>query len=219
MGGGGGGVPARGHGSGSVVNRPPDLARSVETALSAHPHVRGVQLVGSRASGTPTALSDWDFTVHVDEFSSIEDDLPSLVSQLEPLAQQWDRLGPTEYSCYMLMLPGPVKVDLIFPGVPHHPEPPWEVNSSTLVGIDDHFWDWILWLAAKRLAGRHRLVEQQLATMHRHLLQPMGVDAVPESIQDAVARYLAARERLESRFGIHIPRRLELEVRPVVEGA
>lgn len=187
--------------------------------MSSHPHVVSVQLVGSRASGTATALSDWDFTVRVDDFPAVESALPALVAGLEPLARQWDRLGPTEYRCYMLMLPGPEKVDLIFPGVPHRPEAPWEVNRDTLPGIDQHFWDWILWIAAKRLAGRDELVREQLATMSHHLLQPMGVREVPGSIRESVTAYLTARERLESRFRIGVPRRLEREVRPVVLGA
>lgn len=194
----------------------PDLARSVEEAVTAHPHVVSVQLVGSRASGTATALSDWDFTVEVDDFPSVESDLPSLVSELEPLAQQWDRLGPTEYRCYMLMLPGPAKVDLIFPGVAHRPSPPWQVSADTLPGIDAHFWDWILWMTSKRSAGKGRLVAEQLASMSHHLLQPMGVPEVPDSIGEAVVAYVTARDRLETRFEVTIPRRLEREVRPVV---
>jgi Nucleotidyltransferase domain len=187
--------------------------------MLSHPHVLSVHLVGSRARGTATPLSDWDFTVRVDDFASVAPALPSLVSVLEPLAQQWDRLGPVDYSCYMLMLAGPVKIDLIFPDVPHRPEPPWAVEPGTLPGIDAHFWDWTLWLAAKRAAGRTRLVAEQLTSMSHHLLRPMGVDTVPGSIQDAVDTYLAARGRLESRFDIRIPRRLEGEVRPVVERA
>ncbi len=194
----------------------PDLARSVEQALTAHPHVRGVQLVGSRAAGTATDLSDWDFTVEVDDFPSVETALSSLVAELDPLAEQWDRLGPTEYRCYMLMLPGPVKVDLIFPGVSHRPAPPWEVDAESLAGIDAHFWDWILWLASKRSAGKDRLVREQLTTMSEHLLQPMGVAEVPRSIEEAVAAYDEARARLEERFGVSVPRRLDQEVRPMV---
>jgi len=187
--------------------------------MTVHPHVVSVRLVGSRASGTATALSDWDFTVQVDEFPSVESALPSLVSELEPLAQQWDRLGPTDYRCYMLMLPGPAKVDLIFPGVPHRPAPPWQVDADTLPGIDAHFWDWVLWMAAKRSAGKDQLVGEQLSAMSHHLLQPMGVREVPGSIEEAVSAYLTARERLEKRFDVRIPRRLEREVRPVVVGA
>jgi hypothetical protein len=199
-----------------VSRRPDDLPRSVEQALTVHPHVLRVQLVGSRAAGTATDLSDWDFTVEVDDFPSVESALPSLVSELDPLAEQWDRLGPTEYRCYMLMLPGPVKVDLIFPGVPHRPAPPWEVDADPLAGIDAHFWDWILWLASKRSAGKDRLVREQLAAMSEHLLQPMGVAEVPRSIEEAVAAYDGARARQEERFGVSVPRRLDREVRPVV---
>ncbi len=36
----------------------------------------------------------------------------------------------------MLMLRGPVKVDLIFPDVPRALEPPWTVSADTLEAID-----------------------------------------------------------------------------------
>jgi len=47
-----------------------------------------------------------------------------------------------------------VKIDLIF-DQPHAAlPPPWQVTASTLAGIDDHFWDWALWLWSKPAAGR-----------------------------------------------------------------
>ena len=79
--------------------------------------------------------------------------LPELVAPLEPLAQQWDRLSP--HACYMLMLRGIGKVDLIF-DEPWESSPPWEVSAETLRGIDDHFWDWTIWLAAKEGLGSKR---------------------------------------------------------------
>jgi hypothetical protein len=175
-----------------------------------------VELVGSRARGTPTPLSDWDFAVEVNDFAGVTADLPALVAELEPLSQQWDRLGPDDYCCYMLMLAGPVKIDLIFLGVPHRPEPPWEVAPETLDGIDQHFWDWVLWMTAKEQGGKDELVRQELRKMSEHLLKPMGVDRVPGSIQAATVEYLSARERLESSLGVHVPRRVELEVLPVL---
>jgi hypothetical protein len=44
-------------------------------------------------------------------------------------------------------------VDLIFTE-PHAVLPAWQVTAATLPGIDDHFWDWMLWLAAKQQAGK-----------------------------------------------------------------
>jgi predicted nucleotidyltransferase len=196
-----------------------DIAAVVRIALLRHPHVMAVELVGSRARGTPSPLSDWDFTVDVNDFAGDTADMPALVAELEPLSQQWDRLGSDDYCCYMLMLPGPVKIDLIFPGVPHRPEPPWEVAPDTLDGIDQHFWDWVLWMAAKEQSGKGALVRQELTKMSEHLLEPMDVDRVPRSIHTATVEYLSARERLESALGVHVSRRLELEVLPVLHTA
>jgi predicted nucleotidyltransferase len=196
-----------------------DIAAVVRTALLGHPHVVAVELVGSRARGTPSPLSDWDFTVEVSDLAGATADMPALVAELEPLSQQWDRLGPDDYCCYMLMLAGPVKIDLIFPGVPHRPEPPWKVAPDTLDGIDQHFWDWALWMAAKEQGLRDELVLQELRKMSQHLLKPMGVDRVPGSIHAATVEYLAARERLESSLGVHVARRVELEVLPVLRTA
>jgi predicted nucleotidyltransferase len=198
------------------------IVAAVRTALLRHPDVIAVQLIGSRARGTPTPSSDWDFAVEVNDFAGLTADLPALVAELEPLSQQWDRLGPDDYCCYMLMLAGPVKIDLIVLGVPHRPEPPWEVAPETLDGIDQHFWDWALWMTAKEQGGKDELVRQELRKMSEHLLKPMGVDRVPGSIHAATVEYLAARERLESSLGVHVSRRaervgLDLRTHPEVE--
>jgi predicted nucleotidyltransferase len=192
-----------------------DLAPLVRAALEGHPHVLGVEPVGSRATGTPVPLSDWDFVVHTDDVEAIARDLPALVAELEPLAAQWDRLGPPEYSCYMLFLEGPVKVDLVV-HVPHELEPPWEVTGETLDGIDRHFWDWTLWMASKRQRGENELVGEQLELMSEHLLRPLGIDEVPASIEGAIAAYRGARDRREVEFGVTVPRGLEREVLRVV---
>jgi hypothetical protein len=160
-------------------------------------------------------LSDWDFVIRADDLDAVARDLPALVTELEPLAAQWDRLGPPEYSCYMLMLPGPAKVDLIV-HVPHELEPPWSVTAETLEGIDRHFWDWTLWMASKRQRGQDALVGRQLELMSEHLLRPLGVADVPASIEDAIAAYRAARDRRETELGGAVPRRLEREVLRVV---
>jgi predicted nucleotidyltransferase len=205
--------------SARTVREERDIAAAVRTALLRHPHVIAVELVGSRARGTPSPLSDWDFTVEVNDVAGVTADMPALVTELEPFSQQWDRLGPDDYCCYMLMLAGPVKIDLIFPGVPHRPEPPWEVAPDTLDQIDQHFWDWVLWMAAKEQSGKGDLVRQELTKMSEHLLRPMDVDRVPRSIHAAIVDYLSARERLESALGVHVSRRLELEVLPVLHRA
>jgi hypothetical protein len=194
-----------------------DIAASIESLLLPHPAIRGVELVGSRADGSPTSLSDWDFVVVTDRFDDVARALPELVTPLDPLAQQWDRIS--DYPCYMLMLERPVKVDLIFPEEPYESLPPWTVSADTLGGIDQHFWDWILWLASKREKGQDQLVQSELVKMRDHLLRPMGVDRVPESIETAVERYRSARDARGREFGLRVTRRRERAVLSVLPDA
>jgi hypothetical protein len=183
-----------------------DIPYRVTKVVSAHPDVRRVALVGSRAGGKPTALSDWDFRIHTTKPSAVARDLPGLVAPLQPLAAQWDRLA--EHATYMLVLPGPIKIDL-FPGDERHEvQPPWEPSPANLAAIDAHCWDWILWLGGKSLNGEADLVADELAKMHRHLLGPLGVASVPATVGDAVDEYRRARHRLEERWGIAVPRAL-----------
>ena len=194
-----------------------DIAALIETALLPHPAIRGVELVGSRADGSPTPLSDWDFVVVTDRFDDVARALPELVTPLDPLAQQWDRIS--DYPCYMLMLEGPVKVDLIFAEEPYESLSPWTVSADTLDRIDQHFWDWILWLASKREKGQNELVRRELVKMRDHLLGPLGIDRVPASIESAVERYRSARGEREREFGLRVTRRRERAVLSVLPNA
>lgn len=187
---------------------------SVRAVLLPHPDIRAVELVGSRAGGSPTPSSDWDFVVVTERFDEVGRALPALVAELEPLGQQWDRISA--YPCYMLLLAGPVKVDLIFPDEPFESLPPWTVSAETLDGIDQHFWDWILWLASKREKREDELVRRELIKLRDHLLGPLGVDRVPGSIGAAVDGYRAARDEREREFGVEVSRRREREVLPVL---
>ena len=194
-----------------------DVARDVPRALARHPAVRDVRLAGSRAAGEAHELSDWDFAVETDDFAPLERDLPALVEPLRPLAQQWDPYS--DLACYMLMLRGPTKVDLIFPGQPRAWSSAWEATPETLAAIDRHFWDWSLWLEQKRRHGRSGQLEKSLGDLYELLLRPLGVRTRPASIEDAVASYLVAREERERTYGLRVPRELEHEVRPVVAPA
>jgi hypothetical protein len=191
-----------------------DLEARVRHALVARPHVGSVSLVGSRARGTSSPLSDWDFVIETDAFDEVARDLPGAVAALDPIAQQWDRIS--DYPCYMLMLVGPVKVDLIFPGRPYASLPPWTVSTETLDGIDQHVWDWVLWLVSKHEKGEDELVMRELGKMFDHLLGPMGADEAPASITEAVATYRSLRDRREREFGVRVTRVREREVLPVV---
>jgi hypothetical protein len=112
----------------------------------------------------------------------------------------------------MLMLRGVGKVDWIF-DEPWESSPPWTVSAETLHGIDDHFWDWTIWLASKDRAGKREFVESELRKMYEHLLVNMGVEGVPARVADAVAVYSAARAEAEKRLNVTVPRSVEDEVR------
>jgi hypothetical protein len=189
-----------------------DLAGRIIASVAPHPAVRSIKLVGSRAEGRASELSDWDFLVDSNDFADLADALPRLLTPLDPLAQQWDRLSP-EY-CWMLILRGPTKVDLIFPDEPHTNEPPWEPNHRNLGAIEAHFWDWMLWLRGKEASGKADLLEREFDKLFDHMLAPLGVEHRPSSITDAITHYQAARNRAERRFGVTVSREIENAVAP-----
>jgi hypothetical protein len=191
-----------------------NLGELVPALVGAHPSVRSIGLTGSRADGTAHEFSDWDFAVETGDFPRIADELPRLVEPLRPLAAQWDRYS--DHACYMLMLRGPAKVDLLFPNERQDWAAAWEPSADTLVAIDHHFWDWILWLEQKRRAGKDNAVTKSLGDMHRLMLEPMGARTLPDSIPDALDTYLRRRAALEDRFGVHVPHDLQDEVQPVL---
>ena len=191
-----------------------DIGEAVVAAVARHPGVVRIKLVGSRAEGCATRWSDWDFGVWTSDFGAVSAALPELLAPVEPLFQQWDRLG--EEYCWMLLLAGPVKVDLIFSDEPHAKEPPWSLEPDTLEGIDGHFWDWMLWLRGKEAAGKSELVAVELGKLFEHLLAPLGVERPPSSIAEAVASYRAERGRAERRFGVAVSSEVELAVAPAL---
>jgi predicted nucleotidyltransferase len=182
-------------------------------AVERHPAVRDVRLVGSRAEGRANAHSDWDFVVETDDFAAVAPAMAKLCEPLAPLAQQRDRLSDT--FCWMVIVPGPHKLDFIF-AEPHEHEPPWRPAADNLVALDAHFWDWALWLSSKVAAQKTELVGEELAKLFTHVLAPVGLETAPQSLDDAVASYVAARDQLERVLGVDVPRDLEREVRPVV---
>jgi hypothetical protein len=175
--------------------------------------VRSIRLVGSRATGRARPHSDWDFRVEARHFDAVAGALPELLAPLEPLAEQWDRLSDEQ--CWMLILRGPVKVDLIFPEHPHVHEPPWVPSADNLEAIDAHLWDWLLWLRSKR----GELVARELDKLFVHLLRPLGVERVPSSVTEAIELYRPARDALAARLGCVISPALEAEVAPALASA
>jgi hypothetical protein len=192
------------------------LDQRVIEVIGAHSLVRSIELVGSRAEGGATAHSDWDFGIETDDFAALADELPALCATLNPIAQQWDRLS-SRY-CWMLMLPGPRKIDLIFADQPHQLEPPWEPTPKNLIGIDLHFWDWMLWLSSKEAAGKHDLVASELEKLYQHLLAPLGAEQAPLAVPAAVTAYRHVRAEAERHFAVQVPRNLEHAVASAVTG-
>jgi hypothetical protein len=176
--------------------------------------VRAVRLVGSRATGQARPDSDWDFRVETRDFEAVAAALPELLAPLEPLAEQWDRLSDEQ--CWMLILRGPVKVDLIFADEPHVHEPPWVPSAENLDALDAHLWDWLLWLRGKERSGKDELVAAELEKLFVYLLRPLGVDRVPSSIAEAVALYRPARDASAARLRCVISPALEDEVAPAL---
>ena len=191
------------------VRLPDDVVRLVE----ADPGIDRVELVGSRARGGALPLSDWDFKITTRAFAEVQQRVPATAARLRPVVAQWDRLSSAW--CYMLILAGPQKVDLIFTE-PHAVLPAWQVTAATLPGIDDHFWDWMLWLAAKQQAGKADLVAAELAKLHEHLLAPLGVPAQPARLGQAIGSYRAARRRWEQRLNCQVSRAAEQAVSPAL---
>jgi hypothetical protein len=104
------------------------LPDDVLRALGADPGIDRVEPTGSRASGRARPQSDWDFQIATEAFPEVQERMPALVTPLQPVVAQWDRLSRTW--CFMLLLAGPVKVDLIF-DQPHVALPPWRVTAAT----------------------------------------------------------------------------------------
>lgn len=181
------------------------VERVVRELVATLPEVSDVRLVGSRADGTSNPLSDWDFALRTTDFSRSRTTLPVAAAALRPLGSLWDPLS--RRANFMLVLDGPTKIDLLF-DEPQNPRPAWTATPASLPAIDCHFWDWILWLGSKAMAGRNDLVGAELAKLTGYLLEPMGATGSPSELAEAVTAYLEARERLEARFGKPVPRDL-----------
>jgi hypothetical protein len=187
-----------------------ELSERIIRAVAPHPAVRSIKLVGSRAEGRAHEHSDWDFLVEANDFAGVARALPRFLAPLDPLVQQWDRLSP-EW-CWMMILRGPAKVDLIFPDQPHTNEPPWTPSPKNLAGIDAHFWDWMLWLRSKEASSKAELIAGELEKLYDHLLAPLGVEHRPPTLPDALDLYRAARDHAEQCFGTKVDRELETAV-------
>lgn len=190
-----------------------DLAIS---AVAIHPSVTRVELAGSRSRGTNEDLSDWDFSVTTSDFALLARDLPTLVEPLEPVGALWEPLG--HFPVYTLVLRGPTIVEYLFLDLPQVAEPPVTPSKQALPAIDTHFWQWLWWLATKASVRRNDLLDQHWPVLYRHLLEPIGADTVPDSIESAVRTFTVRRGALERQYGGEVSRALEQEVRRGLRG-
>jgi hypothetical protein len=60
-------------------------------------------------------------------------------------------------------------------------------------------------------------VQQHLPQLYRHLLEPLGADPAPGTIEAAARVFLVRRGELEQHYGIHVSRALEREVRQGIQ--
>ncbi len=171
--------------------------------------VGALTLGGSRANGAATKLSDWDLYLE-GEPAKLMAEIPGLMAPLRPLGAFWEPLS--EDAGYMMVMDGPVKIDLFPKGGRRSLQPPWEPASATLNGIDGHYWDWMLWLGSKALRHQDELVSDELAKMQWFLLGPLGVERTPADLRDAVALYLKARAVSSQRLRASVPEGLGRQV-------
>jgi hypothetical protein len=184
-----------------------DVVATIVPLFDRHPLVQEICLVGSRARGSATDLSDWDFRLESDDLDQLVAELPALTKPLNPLAAQWDPLA--HRAVFMLILEDASKVDL-FPGdLTHTVEDPWQPDAANLSDIDAHFWDWAVWLAGKTVADRRDLVRTELDKLFDNLLAPLGAADRPDNIAAAVLDYVALRDKQEQVHRVEIDRRLE----------
>jgi hypothetical protein len=117
------------------------------------------------------------------------------------------------FPVYQVLLAGPTKVEYLFLDYSQEAAPSVTPSPATLRAIDNHFWDWIWWISTKASIGRVDLVADHLRQLHEHVLLPMGVEAVPESIDTAIDQFAARRDALQQAYGVSVSQALEREVR------
>jgi hypothetical protein len=68
----------------------------------------------------------------------------------------------------------------------------------------------------ERGVRKDELVAGELEKLFEHLLGPLGATARPSTIGEAVDAYREAREQLEVKVGVTVPREVEKEVAPAL---
>jgi hypothetical protein len=187
----------------------PEIVVAIRAALERCNSVTSVTLGGSRELDRATELSDWDLSLEGDPEAMMVH-VPDVIASFGPLAAFWEPLA--EEAGYMVVMNGPIKVDVFPTGARRRIQPPWVLSAETLVRIDGHFWDWSLWLGGKSLRGERDLVANQLMKMHDFLLAPLGVAVAPTTLDEAVAVYLRARVSAIDELGVFVDPELGRQV-------
>jgi hypothetical protein len=192
----------------------PEAVVAVRTALEHCSSVTSVTLGGSRERGRATELSDWDLYLEGDPETMMVQ-VPEVIAPFGPLAAFWEPLA--EEAGYMVVLDGPIKMDVFPTGGRRRIQPAWVLSAETLVEIDGHFWDWSLWLGGKTLRNERELVIHELKKMHDFLLAPIGVAAAPTTLGEALAVYLPARASAMNALGVFVHPELGRQVRDALQ--
>jgi hypothetical protein len=187
---------------------PIGISGRVPHLLMKHPAILRVELTGSRLRGNASEWSDWDFSVETTDFRAVSAAIPVLTKSLNPLAHLWDPLS--RHAVYMMILKGPIKVDLMFNRL-QQKKSPWIISRDTLAQVNSHFWDWILWIASKEASGK-KDASKELKKMYSFLLEPLGCTKRPNSVQEAVRGYLTAFKRQKNSLNTEVDPSLGTEV-------
>jgi hypothetical protein len=168
-----------------------------------------VRLDGSSATGSRTALSDWDFDLQLAPDLTVNA-IADAIHDIDALAVFWDPLS--HRANLIVLLDGPIKIDLIAADRPNPvPIERWEVTTESLPRLDAHFWDWTLWLGAKQLRGQTELVRDEMQKMYGALLRPLGA-ARAHDIRSAIASYPSARDYRAEELHVVIDKTLQHQV-------
>jgi hypothetical protein len=192
----------------------PEVVVAIRTALAHCSSVTSVTLGGSRERGGATELSDWDLYLEGDPEQMMVQ-VPDVIASFGPLAAFWEPLA--EEAGYMVVMDGPIKVDVFPTGGRRRIQAPWVLSAETLVQIDGHFWDWSLGLGGKSLRNERELVADELEMMHDFLLAPIGVAAAPTTLGEALAVYLLARASAMDALGVVVDPELGRQLSDALE--
>jgi hypothetical protein len=103
----------------------PEVVAAIRTALDHCRSVTSVTPGGSRERDSATELSDWDLYLEGDpEAMTVQ--VPEVIASFRPLTAFWEPLA--EEAGYMVVIDGPIKVDVFPTGIVKISGPPGRVR-------------------------------------------------------------------------------------------